>query len=78
MLKTSSLSTLLLVAAAFTMPFNGAPARDIVLGASITDINQNSSQKGKLMHAEMVAASASVQIMRSERLCFANMRSARL
>ena len=35
MLKTSSLSALLLVAAAFTMPSGSAFAKDIVLGASV-------------------------------------------
>lgn len=35
MLKTSGLSAVLLVAVAFTMPSNGAFAKDIVLGASV-------------------------------------------
>jgi branched-chain amino acid transport system substrate-binding protein len=34
-LKTSSLSALLLVAAAFTMPSDSVAAKDIVLGASV-------------------------------------------
>ena len=35
MLKTSSLSALLFVAVAFTMPSDAALAKDIVLGASV-------------------------------------------